>query len=507
MSSDTPSNEESVVLGALAPKWELWLDWRVMVRFIVIWAAVLMLAAVATSQGSETSPPGAVPRTGSYQVIVIPITENVDTPLLFIVRRGLKQAIDSGADFVVLDMKTPGGALDVTLEIMEAIGKFPGTTISYVNDEALSAGAFIAAATDEIWFSPGGVMGAAAPVLATGQDLDETMRQKVVGYLRAKIRATTEGMGYRGEVLSAMIDPDFELRIGDELVKGRGELLTLTAKEAWKSYGDPPEPLLAEGIETDISALLDKRLGGGRYAVSFLEVTWSESLAVFLRAIGPILLGAGLLALYVELKTPGFGIFGFAGLLLLVLLFLSNYVAGLSGHEPALVFAMGLILVVVEVAFFPGIVFVALSGVVLMLGSLVWSMADLWPNEPIDFTSGVFVGPILSVLLGLLIALVGAVTLAAVLPRRWFWGRMVLNAAVSGDSRGSLASAYAGEEAGALFSGKVGVAVTALRPGGQIEIDGRRYEATVLQGHAAPGDRVVVTGSGGFGLIVERTEK
>ena len=41
------------------------------------------------------------------------------------------------ADVVVLDMDTPGGRLDITLEIMEVLNEFPGITVTYINDEAI----------------------------------------------------------------------------------------------------------------------------------------------------------------------------------------------------------------------------------------------------------------------------------------------------------------------------------------------------------------------------------
>ena len=114
--------------------------------------------------------PKAWPST--VRAFVIPVRDPVGPAVLYVVRRGLKEAIEAKADVVVLDMKTPGGALDTTFEIMEALGKFPGATVTYVNTEAMSAGAFIAATTDEIWFAPAGIIGAAAPVSAGGQDVE-----------------------------------------------------------------------------------------------------------------------------------------------------------------------------------------------------------------------------------------------------------------------------------------------------------------------------------------------
>src|SRR3954462_6527817 len=120
-----------------------------MLRWLFQCFAVL---AAATALVGEPAPSPDVgqgeSRATRKHVVVIPVREQVDSPLLFIIRRGLKEAIEDKADVVVLDMKTPGGALDVTFEIMEALAKFPGKTITFINSEALSAGAFISATTD-----------------------------------------------------------------------------------------------------------------------------------------------------------------------------------------------------------------------------------------------------------------------------------------------------------------------------------------------------------------------
>jgi membrane-bound serine protease (ClpP class) len=440
------------------------------------------------------------------RVVVIPVREQVDSPLLFIIRRGLKEAIEDKADVVVLDMKTPGGALDVTFEIMEALAKFPGKTITFVNPEALSAGAFISATTEEIWFAPNGVIGAAAPVMAGGGEIDASMRMKVVSYLKARVRATSEGKGsYRGQVISAMIDSDYELKIGDEVLKPKGELLSLTEKEASKAYGDPAQPLLAAGVAASVTDLLKQKFGDGKYSVKTLEVTWSERLAVFLRALSPLLLGAGMLALYIEFKTPGFGVFGITGITCLAIVFLSNFVAGLSGHEPMLVFGVGLILVFLELFLFPGVVFVALAGLTLMLGSLVWSMADIWPNEPIHFNDELLLAPARDVSLGVLVAVILALALARFIPKGWFFTRLAVTHPVAGSAQIAGVAPELGAGAGSVV-GRVAIAAQGRYPTGQVEIDGRRFEARLELGSAAPGTRVVVRRKTDFGLVVDRDE-
>jgi len=469
--------------------------------FSTVLLVLLALPALLATEEPAAPAPEALPTKGPVSVVVIPVRQEIAKPVLYVLRRGLKEAIDRKADVVLLDMKTPGGALDVTFEIMEALGKFPGRTITFVNNEAISAGAFISAMTDDIFFAPDGVIGAAAPVMATGGEIDASMKQKIVSYLRARVRAISEGKGYRGQVISAMIDADFELKIGEEVLKPKGELLSLTASEAAKSYGDPAQPLLAAGIAADVEALLTAEYGASGFTMTRLEVTWSEELAQYLNRFAPLLLGLGLLALFVEFKTPGFGIFGVAGILLLLVVFFGHYVAGLSGQEPVLVFALGVLLLATEVLFFPGIIIAGLTGVLLILGSLVWSMADLWPNEPVSFNGEVFAGPLTNLSLGLVSSVVLALMLMRFLPRGWVWDRMILSAAVTG-SAGE--RTFVGSATAPGLIGKRGVAVTPLYPSGQIEIDGRRYEARIEFGSAEPGTAVMVTDQTDFGLQVTK---
>jgi hypothetical protein len=103
----------------------------------LLWYFVLFrhAASVAPSFLALCLPGGAateaVPPT--VRVHVIPVRDQIGPAAHYVVRRGLKEAIAHRADAVVLDMKTPGGALDSTFEIMEALAKFPGHTLTYVN--------------------------------------------------------------------------------------------------------------------------------------------------------------------------------------------------------------------------------------------------------------------------------------------------------------------------------------------------------------------------------------
>ncbi len=444
-------------------------------------------------------------------VYVVPVQEGIGKPILYIVRRGLKEAIENDIDTVVLDIKTPGGRLDVTLELMQMLERFEGDTIAYVNDEAISAGAYISMATDDIYFAPYGVIGAAAVVSGSGEDIDETMKLKINSYLRAKVRSMTDEYRYRSDVLRAMMDADFVFKVEGEVLKDEDELLSLTANEAMKEYGDPPEPLLGAGIAETVEELLDHKYGSGNHVIKKFEVTWSELLAQYMETISPVLLGIGFLLLMIEFKTPGFGLPGISGIVMLLIVFASNYVAGLAGNEALIVFFVGIVFIGLELFVLPGTIFFGLLGMLMLFGSLLWSLADIWPDdfkdtgEGIPFDPAVLWGPVYDITFGLVIALVGFALLWRYLPKTSIWDKLVLHGATADvDPVIAKGGAITGSGGKLPEIGCLGKAMTDLHPLGEIEIDGIRFQATSPLDVIEIGENVRVTGYKNFALQVEK---
>ena len=436
-------------------------------------------------------------------VYVIPITEAIGKPNLFILRRGLKEAIENDVDMVLLEMDTPGGRVDVTIEMMEMLAKFDGITATYINPDAISAGSFIAAATQEIYFAPQGKMAASAVIQGGGQEVPETARMKVESYLRANIRVITEDYPYRSDVIRAMLDANFELKIGEEVIKPEGELLTLTASEAMKEYGEPGQSLLGSGIYDSVDALLDARFGAGNYEIKDFHITYSEVIAKWMSTFAPALLGIGLLALFLEFKTPGFGFFGIGGIVLLGIFFISQHIAGLAGNEIILFFALGIILVLVELFFFPGTLVFAFSGLALILGSLLWAMVDVWPGEPVEFSPELLADPLVDLVFGLSIAVFGAMLLSRFFPGSWMERRLVLAGSAGGNSQ----TIRAERESRMPPPGSTGIAITDLFPSGRVEIDGRRYDARSTLGTIDIGAAIRVKKTADFSLMVEEVSE
>jgi membrane-bound serine protease (ClpP class) len=280
-------------------------------------------------------------------------------------------------------------------------------------------------------------------------------------------------------------------------------LLSLTATEALEKYGEPPQSLLGAGKAADVEALLTAKFGVGGYTVRHFEVTWSERAAQYLNMLSPILLGLGLLAIFIEFKAPSHGMFAGAGVVLLLVVFLGHYIAGLSGHEPVLLFSLGLLLLAVEVFFFPGLALPALLGLGLMLVSLVWAMADFWPNDPMNFSGAVLLQPLTNLGYGLLLSMGLGFVLLRYLPHGWLWDKMIVGSAIGGAAQFAGNAPSEAHEIANLI-GQRGVAVTVLRPSGQVEIAGRRFEATVEVGVVDAGDAIIVRGRTDFALIVQK---
>lgn len=452
---------------------------------------------------------------GRVHVYRVPITEAISKPNMFILRRSIKQAIEQDVKVIVIDMDTPGGRLDITLDMMELLDRFEGETITYVNKDAISAGAYISMATDSIYFSPAGVMGAAAVVSGGGEEIDESMKAKINSYLLARMRSYTEEFPYRSQLIRAMADLDYELKIDGKVLKESGELLSLTASEAVALYGTPPRPLLADGIAEDLDQLLSERYGAGAYQLETFEISWSEEAAKYLDSIAPILLGLGLLLLFIEFKTPGFGIFGIGGLTLVGVVFASNYLAGLAGFEAILFFILGLAFIVVDIFLLPG-TFIFLSvGLLLILGSLMWTLSDVWPVPAGDGPAGIPFTISPDSLWIALYEMVGAFAIAFI--GLWLIWRFLPNTPLYGRLVHTVAGAMpdpvvtGGKDVPGPESlppiGSEGRVVQPLHPLGEVEIGGIRYQATVEIGAIDRDTPVKVTGYKHFNLLVEPVEE
>src|SRR5215831_14318362 len=158
---------------------------------ISIWVAfVLGVAAPASTR--ETIHKG--------DVVVVPLHGEVAPSLLTFLRRAVKTAESNNASTIVFDMNTYGGRLDTATEIVNALNQIKIPTYGFINTNAGSAGALIAVATQHIYMAPVSAIGAAAPILSTGEDLPSTAKEKTISYWSALIRASATKNGHNPDL-------------------------------------------------------------------------------------------------------------------------------------------------------------------------------------------------------------------------------------------------------------------------------------------------------------------
>jgi membrane-bound serine protease (ClpP class) len=438
------------------------------------------------------------------KVFIIPIRDDIMPPLVYLVRRGVKAAMEERAALLVLDMETNGGRVDTTEEIIEIINQFPGQAVTYVNRKAFSAGAFIAVATQQIYMAPQSVIGAAAPMImmpgSGPADIPETMEAKMTSGIRALVRANAEKNGHNVEVVEAMIDRNRRLEIDGEVLNEKGQILTLTNVQAEREYGDPPRPLFSAGTFESLDALLAD-LGYAQAQRVHITPTGVERIGTWIQAISPLLLIIGVIGIYLEFKTPGFGIPGIAGVLAFALYFFGGYVAGLSGMEWIAIFIIGLVLVALELFVFPGILVLGFTGALLMLVSVVMAMVDIYPSTPGLPVSLQFRVPVNQIVFNLSVAMLGSLAamwlLSLFLPRTNLYSGLV-SSTVSGES-----SVLLRETAATKRMGEVGTAISTLRPGGKAQF-GDEILDVITQGEMIPkGAQVRVVGHSSSEAVVE----
>lgn len=288
-------------------------------------------------------------------------------------------------------------------------------------------------------------------------------------------------------VIRATADPYCELtKEKDGIEHKTGGPLTLSAQDAVRLG-------VADYLASDRQEILK---GIGLPSATIVEAkknVWEQMFGFLaLPAVAGILISLGLVGIFVEIKTPGFGVPGILGILALVLFFWGQAATGASEWSPMVIFFIGLVLLLLEIFVIPGFGLVGILGVICIVGSFLAAFG--WGNIE---RAATVVGSALAATLAVIVVLA-----TYVLPRSSFFDFIKLNAVSGVDDRDDLADGT-GHSA---FDGREGVLVSPLRPSGIVEIDGSRHEAVSSGDFLERGTRVRVVGRNSFSLIVEPVE-
>lgn len=409
-------------------------------------------------------------------VWVIPVQGVIELGLAPFVERSLLEAYEAGASAVVLDIDTPGGRVDAAQRIADALQDSPVPTYAYVNRRAFSAGALISLAADRIYMRPGSSIGAATPVVG-----DQKAPEKIVSAMRSEMRTLAEARGLDPLVAEAMVDETIE--VPDVVEVGR--LLTLTTVEA-VGLGYAVE---AEDLPALIAAL---GLEGAPSVTA--AVNWAERAVRFLShpVVAPFLLTLGFVGLIAEIKTPGLGLAGLAGVLSLSMFFGSHLIIGLAGWEHIIIFGVGVALLAVELLVLPGFGLLGISGALAMGGGIFFSMVGSLPTLA-DFTRA---GGILFT--SVLLAIVSAWAMLRHLPR----SQRLKRSGVLLTSTTTRAGGFTSSTPRTELVGMEGRAITDLRPSGVALVGDERVDVVSESDWIDEGSPLVIVSSEGYRHVV-----
>jgi len=194
---------------------------------------------------------GAKPATGGSGTVWvrIPITGTIGEDFTADdMRGGLQRAKSARADVIVLQLDTPGGRLDDAEEIIDMIIRTGGMRFVAVVNRALSAGAAITLACPEVFTTETATIGAATAFMADARGivkLPKDVAEKFQSAWRAVCRKAAQHGRHSVLLAEAMVDASFSLAMkktggkvvlakgtDGEILKAKGQILTLTAREA-----------------------------------------------------------------------------------------------------------------------------------------------------------------------------------------------------------------------------------------------------------------------------------
>ncbi|SIQ26108.1 membrane-bound serine protease (ClpP class) [Peribacillus simplex] len=412
---------------------------------------------------------GATASANEKIVYHVPIEETVEKGLSAFLERALTTAEAADADLVVFEVNTPGGAVDAAGEIAKLLSDSPIKTVAYVNNRALSAGAYISLSADEIYMVPSATMGSAAVIDSAGN----AAGKKAQSYWLAAMKTAAEQNGRDPIYAQAMADVDIDL---PEYGAEKGKLLTFTAEQAKKAG-------YSEGTVSG-KAELYSILGVEDADIRSIEESFPEKLARFLTnpIVVPILLTIAGIGIVMELFSPGFGIPGVIGITSLILFFYGHLVAGITGYESLAMFIIGVILVLIEF-FIPGGI-IGLLGFTAIVGSLFLATGD-----PVHMTISLLIAVTVSILVFILLVKVFGKQMK-------FFRKMILTDATKTEQ------GYVSNPNRLDLLGVEGKALTDLRPSGTALVKEERVDVVTEGSFISKGSTIIIIKVEGSRVVV-----
>jgi membrane-bound serine protease (ClpP class) len=500
--------------------------------FMGVVAGLFLIAA-----GPATAPVAATaPAAGARSAVVIPLSGRIDDYSRGQMEKRFDAARALGANVVILEIDTYGGLVSSALDMSRFIKNQSDLhVIAYVNTKAISAGAMIAMACDEIVMANNAVIGDCAPIAVTDdgklRELPPAERAKMESPILADFYDSAirngqdpllaEAMVAVGRVVYYVQSPDGKTRfVGEEEYKKLKD-------EGWSPVAGVPTPVdtadqlltvhtplalklgLAKATAPNLEALVaDRNLQVARQ----FETTVGDQIMSALAGNSArfILLIVFMGSMYIALSVPGHGAPEAIAVISLALLVGVPLLTGYATWWELLIIFSGLGLLAFEIFVFPGHLVSGAIGALMVIGGLILTFAGkepggshVWPN--LDGTWRALGNGVVVVTAGLACSLLLWMWLNRFLPRMPYFNRIVLTTAGSEDE------VVGGPRVTGPAVGDAGVAVTDLKPGGSVRFiienypEGRVASVISDNGYVAAGSTVVVREARGNRIVVRAT--
>jgi membrane-bound serine protease (ClpP class) len=418
------------------------------------------------------------------KIMIMDIKSDIDAYANRYVDLALKHAEKIKADIVIIEMNTYGGGVREAKDISDKLLDFKKPIWVFINPNAASAGALISISCDSIYMAPNANIGAATVVYANGEKAIPKYQSAMQTYMRTAAIVNKRDP----KIAEGMVDSALDS------ITGEGKIIDFTTAEAIENG-------YCDGEVRSMDDLLKKNKVENAEIIHF-ELSVADQIISFV--MNPFISGILILiilgGIYFELQTPGVGFPGAAALTALIVYLVPYYIYGLAENWEIIIFFIGIVLLALEIFVIPGFGVAGITGISLMLSSLVLIMLN---NDLLDFEF-VKMHDIMVATLAAFVGLIGGMALLLFGSSKITNSKAFQRMALTDTQQHS--KGYTSNFNKESMVGKTGVAFTVLRPSGKVMIDDLIYDAFTKAGYVEKGKAIEVISEEGSTLRVKPTE-
>lgn len=392
------------------------------------------------------------------EAVVIDISGEINEATLMNTKRALKSGSENKKD-VVFKISSKGGSTKAAFDIANLILNSNSNTIAYCEEPTEAESTIIALSCDKIYLNQSAAIGNINKNLKdNSKNLNEFLSrvEKKKGISKDSLDMLKKPVGKNTSknVPEILISSNHALDYGisDGTVKDLKNVLELENISSTEDYREPQEIRLLNLISN--------------------------------RYVSTAILTIALVAMIIEVFSPGFGFFGTLSILLFIVFFVGNIIITESSVYVALLFMVGIALILIE-AVIPGFGICGIMGIILSVAGVILAMGS-FERGLVPTASAMIVG----------------IFATNIMIKRGMKSEFLEKISLN-DSLTST-KGYLSVDRPDVSVGDVGYTLTPLKPTGFIFIEGAKLEAISEDGMIEHGEKIVVSKVDGSKVIVRR---